>query len=313
MGTPEFAIAPLEKLIADGHNIKAVITAPDKPAGRGQKMQYSDVKKFALEKQLTILQPEKFKNPEFLKTLKDINADLFAVVAFRMLPEEVWSMPRLGTINLHASLLPQYRGAAPINWAIINGETETGVTTFLIEKEIDTGHILYKSKVEIEPTENAGSLHDKLMVTGAKLLSDTIKELESGNTKPTEQKALINIASELKPAPKIKKEDCRINWNKKTEEIFNLIRGLSPYPSAWSVLQNNSDKSELQVKIYETEIYKGTGKTPGAISTDNKTYIEVATSEGCLRIKSLQIEGKKKLATEELLRGFHNLSGYSFV
>lgn len=313
MGTPEFAVASLDKLIKEGYEIVLVVTVPDKPAGRGQKVQYSKVKQYVIEKGLSFLQPDKLKDPQFLDALRGYNADLFAVVAFRMLPEAVWSMPHLGTINLHASLLPQYRGAAPINWAIINGETETGVTTFLIEKDIDTGKILLKEKVTIEPLDTAGDLHDRLMIVGANLLVKTIKSIEQGSIKPISQKELFNSGTEIKMAPKLFKENCRIDWNQKSIKIFNLIRGLSPIPAAWSVLQNTKNDQQIVVKIFRTEIFQDSRKEPGTIITDGRKFLNVATADGAIALKELQIEGKKKLTIEEFLRGFHGIEEYKFI
>lgn len=235
MGTPEFAVASLEKIAEAGHEIAAVVTAPDRPAGRGQKIQFSAVKEAAIKLHIPVLQPEKLKNEDFVSELKKLNAELFVVVAFRMLPEVVWNMPPKGTINLHGSLLPQYRGAAPINWAVINGEKETGVTTFFIRHEIDTGNILQHKKIEISESDNAGTIHDKLMITGAGLLVDTLDKLEKTTLTAEPQEKFVGN-QELKHAPKIFRETCHINWKKSTEEIYNLIRGLSPYPAAWTDL-----------------------------------------------------------------------------
>lgn len=314
MGTPEFAVASLDKLYKEGYNIVSVVTMPDKPAGRGQKIQHSPVKQFALDHKLAILQPEKLKDKGFLTKLKNLNADLFVVVAFRMLPEEVWNLPPLGTINLHASLLPQYRGAAPINWAIINGETETGVTTFFIEKEIDTGNILFSEKVSIGSDEIAGELHDRLMNTGADILLKTVKAIEVGNAKPVPQNKLNNLNLELKQAPKLFKDDCCIKWNRKSLDIFNFIRGLSPYPAAWSVMHDVTNNQSIIVKIYKAGYsVEQTGKKPGTIITDAKTYLHITTDDGVIEIKTLQVEGKKKLDIDEFLRGFHGIDKFKFV
>lgn len=314
MGTPEFAVASLDKLFKEGCNIPAVITMPDKPVGRGQNIQYSPVKQYALDNNLPILQPEKLKDPEFLLKLKNINAELFVVVAFRMLPEEVWSLPPLGTINLHSSLLPQYRGAAPINWVIINGETETGVSTFFIEKDIDTGNILFSEKTSISDTETAGELHDRLMNIGAGLLLKTVKAIETGNIKPIQQNNFHKSNERLKPAPKIFKNDCQINWNRKSIDIYNFIRGLSPYPAGWSVLRNKSNDRSFNVKIFKTGYsVEQQAKQPGTIITDTKTYLNVATTDGIIDIKILQLEGKKKLSVEEFLRGFHGIEEFTFI
>ncbi|HEY4787118.1 MAG TPA: methionyl-tRNA formyltransferase [Bacteroidales bacterium] len=314
MGTPEFAVASLKALIDSGFNIVAVVTAPDKRAGRGQKLQESDVKQFAKGLNLPVLQPEKLKNSEFIEQLKAFRADLQVVVAFRMLPEVIWSMPRFGTINLHASLLPQYRGAAPINWAIINGDKKTGVTTFFIEREIDTGKIIYSEEVEILPDDNAGILHDKLMITGAGLLVKTVTAIRSEDYPQVDQYAAIQVGTELRGAPKIFKETCKINWDDHIEILYNLIRGLSPYPAAWTFLQNQQTKETISAKIFETEpeIVNHALK-PGDVKSDEKTHLKVAVQGGFLKIKSIQLEGKKRLGIEEFLRGFKNICSYKFV
>ena len=244
MGTPEFAVASLKSLIESGFNVVAVVTAPDKPAGRGQKLQESDVKQYAKYLNIPILQPEKLKDAEFIDQLRELKADLNVVVAFRMLPEIIWSMPRLGTINLHASLLPQYRGAAPINWAIINGDKKTGITTFFIEKEIDTGKIIHFKEVEIAETDNAGTLHDKLMLSGAALLTETVSGIKTGIYPQLDQKSVLPEDSILHPAPKIFKETCKINWDNEIDKTYNFIRGLSPYPAAWTVFQNQQSGAQ---------------------------------------------------------------------
>ncbi len=313
MGTPEFAVASLDKLIKTGYEIPVVVTAPDKPSGRGQRIMFSHIKQYAIEKEISILQPEKLKDAEFIKQLKKCSADVFVVVAFRMLPEEVWSIPRLGTINLHASLLPQYRGAAPINWAIINGENETGVTTFFIEKDIDTGNILLQERVSIGISDNAGTIHDLLMSKGADLLVKTIESIEKGSIKPIPQNELLKPGTEIKSAPKIFKENCRINWNQESLKIYNLIRGLDPFPSAWSILQNIKNDQKILVKIYKTDILPYSGKEPGTIITDGKNFLHVATTIGLIALKEIQIEGKKRLAIEEFLRGFHGIENYKFI
>jgi methionyl-tRNA formyltransferase len=313
MGTPEFAVASLDKLIKEGYEIASVVTAPDKPAGRGQKIQYSRVKKYAIEKRIAILQPEKLKDLQFVEQLKKINADLFIVVAFRMLPEIIWSMPRLGTINLHASLLPQYRGAAPINWAIINGETESGVTTFLIEKEIDTGKILLCEKVAIGPEDNAGNLHDRLMIAGAELLVKTIKGLERGVVKPVSQNEILKSQKKIRPAPKLFKEDCQINWNQGCKKIHDLIRGLSPFPAAWSIVQNIGSSEQIIIKIFKSQIHNDYIAEPGTIISDGITFMNIATADGYISLKEIQIEGKKRLSVEEFLRGFRGIKEYKFI
>jgi len=296
MGTPDFAVASLSALLEAGFEIGGVITAPDKPAGRGQKISESAVKKFAIEKGLKILQPVRLKDPEFLDELRSINADLQVVVAFRMLPELVWNMPPKGTINLHASLLPQYRGAAPINWAIINGEKESGVSTFFLKQEIDTGDILFTEKVTIGDQDTAGDLHDKLMTIGSKLLVKTVKAIESGNYTEIPQDHIDT--RELKTAPKIFREDCQINWNKPTSQVFNLIRGLSPYPASFSTLHSKT------LKIYKAipELADHQQK-PGSFLTDHKTYLKFACKDGWISILELQLEGKKRMMIEEFLRG----------
>lgn len=300
-GTPDFAVESLKILVENGYNICGVITAPDKPAGRGMQMQQSAVKKYALSKGLYILQPEKLKDAVFLSEVASLKADLHIVVAFRMMPEQLWSMPRLGTLNLHASLLPQYRGAAPINRAIMNGETTTGVTTFFLKHEIDTGDIILSDKVDIGPTETAGELHDRLMHIGAALVLKTVQQIEKGNFSTTPQKS---ITSELKHAPKIFKNDCIINWSDKTSTVFNQIRGLSPYPGAFTMLEDKNGKT-LTLKIYsalflESKELSETGK----IISDNKSFLNITTSDGIISIKELQLEGKKRMSAEEFLRGF---------
>jgi methionyl-tRNA formyltransferase len=312
MGTPDFAVGSLDKLCTNNKNIVGVVTTPDKPAGRGQKIQTSAVKDYALSKGLPVLQPEKLKDETFIEQLKALNPDLIVVVAFRMLPEIIWTMPKYGTLNVHASLLPQYRGAAPINWAIINGEKESGVTTFFIEKEIDTGNIILQDRVQISENETAGQLHDKLMETGANLLLKTVRAIEDGNCPKTPQSELIKQFKTLNPAPKIFKENCKINWNEPAQKVHNLIRGLSPYPGAWSLLTVSTGKSQV-AKIYETEynIQEHQHK-PGSIITDGKTFVKVAVNNGYLNILYLQLEGKKKMPVADLLRGFQNIEQYRF-
>ncbi|HKC68195.1 MAG TPA: methionyl-tRNA formyltransferase [Bacteroidia bacterium] len=302
MGTPDFAVQTLKTLVDNNYNVVGVITMPDKPAGRGQQIQQSAVKQFAVAHNLHILQPTNLKDETFLHELKSLQADLQIVVAFRMLPERVWNMPPLGTYNLHASLLPQYRGAAPINWAIINGEKETGITTFKLQHKIDTGNILMQQKVTITPDMNAGELHDILMTQGADLVLQTVKKIEQGNITLTEQNKLL-VGNEAKHAPKIFKDTCRINWNDNINNIYNLIRGLSPYPCAWTEL-NMSDK-KIIFKIYQTtktEVQQGLQY--GHIKTDNKTFLQVAVPGGFIEVTELQMAGKKKLSTSEFLKGF---------
>ena len=311
MGTPDFAVESLKALVEGGYNVVGVITMPDKPAGRGHKLQMSAVKTYALSQSLPILQPEKLKDEEFLAKLKEWNADLQIVVAFRMLPEVVWNMPKLGTFNLHASLLPQYRGAAPINWAVINGEKETGATTFFLTHEIDTGRIILQEKISIGNDENVGSVHDRLMSMGGTLVTKTVDAIIEGKVEAKEQENFFNDPTELKAAPKIFKDTCKIDWDNSSISIYNLIRGMSPYPAAWSELKNNEDK--LAVKIYEAEIVDQTPSTaPGSIKTDYKTFIDVATADGYIRINSLQIAGKKRMDTTSLLNGFKLLETHSF-
>ncbi|WP_029278933.1 methionyl-tRNA formyltransferase [Pedobacter borealis] len=294
MGTPDFAVASLDALVQANFDVVAVVTAPDKPAGRGQKLNESAVKKYAVEKGIPVLQPEKLKNPEFIEELRSYQADLQVVVAFRMLPEIVWNMPAKGTINLHGSLLPQYRGAAPINHAIINGEKESGVTTFFLKQEIDTGDIILSDSVPIADDETAGELHDKLMVVGANLLVRTLLAIEAN--KITEQPQPQN--DDLKHAPKIFKEDCKIDWNSPAQTIHNLIRGLSPYPTAFTVL------NEKNLKVFRAEIEdKEPGIVAGGFLTDGKTYLKFAAKDGFIKLLDIQYEGKKRMLIEDFLRG----------
>ncbi|PWJ54288.1 methionyl-tRNA formyltransferase [Dyadobacter jejuensis] len=295
MGTPDFAVASLKSLVEAKSNIVAVITAPDKPAGRGRKLLASPVKTYALQEGLTVLQPEKLKNPDFLKTLADLKADLQIVVAFRMLPEVVWAMPPLGTFNLHGSLLPQYRGAAPINWAVINGETQTGVTTFFIEKDIDTGKIIFQDTEPIHPDDTAGTLYDRLMERGADLVVHTVKAIEQGQYPQQAQQE----TNDLKLAPKIFKETCEIDWQKPAIDLVNFVRGLSPYPAAWTVL------NELTCKVFNTQIVdRPDTATPGSYLSDNKTYLHFRAGDGWLAILDLQLQGKKRMPIADFLRGY---------
>lgn len=310
MGTPEFAVASLEILVKNDYNVVGVVTAPDKPAGRGQQLQQSAVKQFAVAHNLNVLQPTNLKDENFLRQLHDLKADLQFVVAFRMLPEKVWNMPPLGTYNVHASLLPNYRGAAPINWAIINGEKETGVTTFKLKHEIDTGSILLQRKVVIGQDMNAGQLHDELMRVGAQLLLESVKEIEIGNVELKEQNALIKPGEEPKHAPKIFKQDCRIDWSRSGEQIHNLIRGLSPYPCAWTELQG---EKRITFKIYRSEFRSSASTlTPGTIVCDGKRELKVACGNGFIHVHEIQMEGKKKMMTEEFLRGYSFPEGAVF-
>lgn len=298
MGTPDFAVASLEALIQSGEQVVAVVTVPDKPAGRGQKIHESAVKIFAAQHNIPVLQPIKLRDEAFLNELRSFQADLQVVVAFRMLPEMVWNMPKFGTINVHASLLPQYRGAAPINHAIINGEKESGVTTFLLQHEIDTGNILLSKKVAINETDNAGDLHDKLMVAGAETLLQTIQQLKAGTLQPKPQDDLIAAVS-LKHAPKIFKEDCKINWDQPTMKVYNFIRGLSPYPAAFTLL------NDKVLKIYRTEKeLVNTATIPGTIETDKKSFLKIAAQDGYIVISDLQLEGKKKMNVVDFLKGY---------
>ncbi|WP_299583283.1 methionyl-tRNA formyltransferase [uncultured Sunxiuqinia sp.] len=305
MGTPDFAVASLAALVENGYQVVGVITAPDKPAGRGRRLQESAVKKYASEKGLRLLQPEKLKNPAFIEELESLKADLQVVVAFRMLPEVVWRMPRLGTFNLHGSLLPQYRGAAPLNWAVINGEKETGVTTFLLSHEIDTGAILFHEKTPIQENDTVGDIHDRLMGIGAQLVVKTVDALGEGNYSAIAQDKIQT--TKLKPAPKIFKEDCRINWSQEGEQIRNLIRGLSPYPAAWTELLDEKGQP-LTLKIFFAELEKADKLIPGTIESDEKTYLKIASADSWLHITDLQLSGKKRMKTEDFLRGYHGIN-----
>jgi methionyl-tRNA formyltransferase len=296
MGTPDFAVASLDALLKAGAQVVAVVTAPDKPSGRGLQLQSPAVKKYASENGIPVLQPLKLKDPEFIEQLRSYHADLQVVVAFRMLPVVVWDMPPLGTINVHASLLPQYRGAAPINWAVVNGEKETGVTTFKLQHEIDTGDILLQEKVDILPDDNAGTIHDKLMQEGAKLLIKTVEELAKGTIRESPQKEMTDV---LKHAPKIFKEDMKIDWQQSCEKVNNLIRGLSPYPTAFTTLKDK------QLKIYQSHTEMAiTNAIPGSYETDHKSYLRFAANDGWVYADEIQQEGKKRMAIIEFLKGF---------
>ncbi|HTN45240.1 MAG TPA: methionyl-tRNA formyltransferase [Flavipsychrobacter sp.] len=296
LGTPDFAVASLDALIQAGMNVIAVVTAPDKPSGRGLQLQSSAVKKHAESNSIRVLQPVKLKDPSFVDELKSLHADLQVVVAFRMLPEIVWNMPPMGTINVHASLLPQYRGAAPINWAVINGEKDTGVTTFKLKHEIDTGDILLQAHVPILPEDNAGTLHDKLMLEGAKLLVKTVEGLTDDTIREVPQS---NISATLQHAPKLFKEDMCINWNRPVNAIHQLIRGLSPSPAAFTVLKGK------QLKVYQAHTEPGaTNADAGEFDTDHKTYLRFAARDGWVYIDELQLEGKKRMQVVEFLKGF---------
>ncbi len=305
MGTPEFAAESLRKIYESGFNIVGVITAPDKPAGRGRKLSESDVKKYAKRIGLNILQPTNLKHPDFISELKKLNADLFVVVAFRMLPEAVWNMPPKGTINLHASLLPQYRGAAPINHAIMQGETETGVTTFFIQQEIDTGGIIAQEKVEITEQDTVGTLHDKLMFAGAELLLKTINSIFEDNYTIIEQDAVISNPENLKPAPKIFKPDCRINWQNNCDDVYNFIRALNPYPAAWTQLKNKKTGKIYSLKIFDIEKIKSeqNHKEAGKI-TETKRNVLISCADGDIDVKVLQLQGKKRMPVKDFLNGY---------
>ncbi len=297
MGTPEFAVGILDTIIKNNYDVVGVITAADKPAGRGQKIKYSAVKEYALANNLTLLQPTNLKDESFLAKLKALNANLQIVVAFRMLPKVVWEMPGLGTFNLHASLLPNYRGAAPINWAIINGETKTGVTTFFIDDKIDTGAMILNSEIAIEPEENAGQLHDRLMLLGSKTVIETLKVIESGNLTTTIQED----DAKIKTAYKLNKENCKIDWTKSGDEINNLIRGLSPYPASWCFLKDKNE--ELSIKIYEAKLVPESHSYEVGSLISSKKEIKIAIKEGFIQLLSLQLPGKKRMQVAELLNG----------
>ena len=312
MGTPEFSVGPLDALIKGGYKVVGVVTVPDKPSGRGLKMQESAVKKYAVAAGLPVLQPEKLRDEEFLHALASWKADLFVVVGFRMLPEVVWSMPKLGTFNLHAALLPQYRGAAPINWAVINGENISGVTTFMIDAKIDTGGIILRSECRIEPTDTAGDLHDKLMELGSTLVLETVEGLIQHNVELRVQRSFIQGSELLKPAPKITRELQHIDWNDTTKHIYNLIRGLSPYPCAFTELVCHSERSEesTQLKVYFGEMRYDLHAEPGTVLSDGKTYFAVATQDGAIAITDLQLAGKKRMDVRSFLLGFRNPTAY---
>ncbi len=298
MGTPEFAVPALEILLQNDYEIVGVVTAPDKPGGR-QGIQQSAIKQFALAKGLNILQPEKLKDPGFIETLKALNPDLQIVVAFRMLPEVVWAMPPLGTMNLHGSLLPKYRGAAPINWAVINGEKETGLTTFLLKHEIDTGDLLYQEKLPIGPDETAGELHDRMMHTGAKLVLKSVQAIEAGNIKPLPQ-----ADTEATHAPKIFAETCRINFEQSADKVHNFVRGLSPYPGAWTVWENKTVKIlRTSLDLGPWTIDLGHSNIPGQWFSDGKNYLYISTAEGFISVLELQMEGKRRMSVRDFLNG----------
>lgn len=311
MGTPEFAVPSLRALVAGGYNIVGVVTAPDKPAGRGQKLHESEVKVAARELGLPILQPEKLKDPAFIEAMRELAPDLGIVIAFRMLPEVIWSMPRLGTFNLHASLLPQYRGAAPINWAVINGERRTGVTTFLLNREIDKGAILDQIPVEILPEDTVGTLYDKLMAIGASLVTQTVDRIAAGEVQPVEQQHIDETT--LRPAPKIFKDDCRIDWSLPGRRIVDFIRGLSPYPAAWTRMYRVDDPTEETAKIFAAAFEPADHKEPcGTVVSDGRTLVHVACTDGWVSLGVIQIAGKKRLPVRDLLLGWRNVNQYRF-
>lgn len=312
MGTPDFAVASLSALVENGYQVVGVVTAPDKPAGRGQKMQQSAVKAFALTSQIPVLQPEKLKDENFIVELKALKADLQVVVAFRMLPEIVWKMPAMGTFNLHGSLLPRYRGAAPLNWAIMNGDSESGVTTFLLKQEIDSGNILFHEKILINKDQSVGELHDELMGIGAKLVLKTVDALAEGTAIPISQDHM-KIETERLHAPKIFKEDCRMDWHRGAERNHNKVRGLSPYPTAWTEL-TAPGKENIPLKLFRTDLEKCAQQDlPGTILSDQKKWAKIACADGYLLLKDLQLAGKKRMGIEEFLRGFPGIDSYKAV
>lgn len=301
MGTPEFAVESLRQLVEDGYNVVAVVTQPDKPVGRhGSVLHASAVKEYALSKGLPVLQPVKMKDPDFIEQLRSYHADLQVVVAFRMLPEVVWAMPRFGTFNVHAALLPQYRGAAPINWAVINGETKTGVTTFFLDHDIDTGVVIHREAVPIHETDNAEDVHDRLMYLGADLVLRTVDDIEAGKVAPIPQSELT-VDGELRPAPKIFKETCEVRWEQHTvASAYNFVRGLSPYPAAWTTL----DGKQLKLFQAEKQPEAGFNEAPGTVDTDGKTFLRFACTDGWLNILQLQLAGKKRMQTTDFLKGY---------
>jgi len=304
MGTPEFAVAPLEAILSHGYRVVAVVTAPDKPAGRGRILRQSAVGEFAASHQIPLLKPANLKDPGFISELAGLNANLQVVVAFRMLPEAVWRMPEYGTFNLHASLLPQYRGAAPINWAIINGETETGVTTFMLSHEIDTGQIMFREKCPILPEDDVEALHNRLMQTGSQLVLKTLESVRRNDYHLLRQEELIDAEASLKTAPKLFKEDCLIRWDQPVKNIHNRIRGLSPVPAAYTCLHSPEGEA-FSLKLFRSQICSSDlPGEPGSIDTDGRSYLSVKGADGCLSILELQLEGKKRLPVVEFLRGF---------
>jgi methionyl-tRNA formyltransferase len=315
MGTPDFAVESLKCLVEGGYNVVGVVTMPDKPVGRhGSVLQPSPVKQYAVEKGLKILQPVKLKDEVFVEELRSLNADLQIVVAFRMLPEVVWNMPRLGTFNLHASLLPQYRGAAPINWAVINGDKETGITTFFLQHEIDTGRVIQQVRIPIADTDNVGDVHDRLMMLGGQLVVETVDNIINGNVISVEQDDMLQEGESLRQAPKIFHDTCRIDWRgKNVKQVYDFVRGMSPYPAAWTELVNG-DKT-VSVKVYESvKIYDDSSAyEPGRILTNNKSEIRVALRDGFIGVKTLQIAGKKRMQSDEFLRGYKFEENAHFV
>ncbi len=312
MGTPEFAVESLKAIVENGYNVVGVVTVPDKPAGRGQKIKTSPVKDYAIAQNIKVLQPDKLKNEEFLQELKSLEADLQVIVAFRMLPEVVWDMPPMGSFNLHGSLLPQYRGAAPINWAVINGDKETGVTTFFLQHEIDTGNIIGQKRMPILEDDNAGTVHDKMMVLGAKLVLETLENICNDKVTIKSQDDLFDKETDLNPAPKIFKEDCKTDWSQPIESIHNKIRGLSPYPAAWTEITDPNGKI-LSVKLFKTSIYSGETKESGTIETDGKSTIIFHGKTGSLQIHTLQLAGKKRMEAKEFLNGYKVLDQCKLV
>jgi len=303
MGTPEFAVSSLEALFKSNYTIVGVVTAPDRPAGRGQQLRESAVKAYAMKQHLKILQPSNLKDPEFINELEELNANLQIVVAFRMLPEAVWKMPALGTFNLHASLLPNYRGAAPINWAIINGESESGLTTFYINENIDTGDIIMQERMNIGESETAGELHDRMMEKGSQLVLRTVQAIERNETSTINQSSLLDN-SENKPAPKINKDTCKINWNDNIDSVYNMVRGLSPYPGAFTHLITPSGEN-IMLKIFQMEKEYNSESKPGSLITDGKNNISIEAVEGSLKLLEVQIAGKKRNSVVDFLRGFN--------
>jgi len=305
MGTPDFAVESLKALVENGYNVVGVVTMPDKPAGRGLKMSISPVKAYSLEQNLQVLQPEKLKSPEFIEQLRALKADLQIIVAFRMLPEVVWNMPPMGSINLHGSLLPNYRGAAPLNWAVMNGEKETGATTFLLQHEIDTGNMIFQVKIPIGENDTVEVIHDQMMVKGAELVLKTVDAIASGDYPQIPQSSLLPDGVTAKAAPKIFKDDCRINWQNDGKSLHNFVRGLSPYPSAWTELQHKQTGEIRSLKVFMTKFELSShNESIGTISNTSKSEFKVAVSDGWIYLTDLQLSGKKRLATEEFLRGF---------